>query len=279
MKKLLLLIIFSASLVLPHHAAAEDLTLPYPNFRPATPAFASSINANFKALETGVNENSGKIAANRDDITVNSGNIKSNFASIGSVRSVLATHGHTPEDIAPQGSGSGLDADKIDGSDSTAFAGSVHGHLPSDITLQGSGSGLDSDMLDGKDSEDFAAAGHDHNADYTLIGHTHPSGEITGEINADTFGNLRPSDFAAIIHSHPENAPKTHDHNEYYAQREHSHESYTESISDHGKRISKLESYGDLSGVKGDIADLQKTMDQLKSKIAELERQLKEVSR
>jgi hypothetical protein len=39
--------------------------------------------------------------------------------------------------------------------------------------LDGSGSGIDADLLDGLDAGAFAAAGHDHDAQYSPIGHEH----------------------------------------------------------------------------------------------------------
>jgi hypothetical protein len=71
----------------------------------------------------------------------------------------LARANHTgtqaPATISPQGSGSGLDADLLDGLNSTAFALAAHTHAPADITPQGSGSGLDADLLDGLHASAF----------------------------------------------------------------------------------------------------------------------------
>lgn len=174
MRKLPLFIILSAVLFLSVPALAEDLTLPYPEFRPATPAYASSINANFEALRTGANDNAGKITVNRDNITVNADNIGSNSSSITTVKDILSSHGHNPADIVPQGSDSGLDAG--------------------------------------------------------------------------------------------------------YSSLNHAHEDYAGRISEQEGRTRKLEGYGDLSTVLDEITTLQKTIDQLKSKIAELEKKLKDVS-
>ena len=88
------------------------------------------------------------------------------------------------------GSGSGLDADLLDGSSSAAFASSSHVHSGDDITsgtvaaarvdaliardaevfgivtdADGSGSGLDADLLDGSSSAAFADASHVHSGD------------------------------------------------------------------------------------------------------------------
>jgi hypothetical protein len=46
----------------------------------------------------------------------------------------LPSHTHTPSQISPQGSGSGLDADTVDGQHASAFAPASHTHSASDIT-------------------------------------------------------------------------------------------------------------------------------------------------
>ena len=91
--------------------------------------------------------------------------------------------------VSPDGSGSGLDADLVDGLDSSAFATSGHDHdatyvnegqalsvsagmLVDGATLSeiadddGAGSGLDADLLDGSSSAAFATSGHNHDATY-----------------------------------------------------------------------------------------------------------------
>ena len=92
-----------------------------------------------------------------------------------------------PAVLAADGTGSGLDADLLDGLNSTAFATSVHAHSGADITsgtvaepridaaiardseivpavlaADGTGSTLDADLLDGQDSTAFAASAHNH---------------------------------------------------------------------------------------------------------------------
>jgi len=65
------------------------------------------------------------------------------------------SHTHGLNDI-PHGSGSGLDADLLDGKDSSEFAGTVHQHSTADITSGlGSGGGFDADMVDGKHASEF----------------------------------------------------------------------------------------------------------------------------
>jgi len=133
----------------------------------------------------------------------------------------------------------------------------VHGHVPGDIAPQGSGSGLDADLLDGVDSKVFARTDHNHDGRYSLVGHTHPSSEITGPINADTLDSLDSGDFARSGHDHPE---------------------YDRRITALEKRTDTLESNGDLSSVLDRIDDLQKMVLNLKARIADLEEKLKEAS-
>jgi len=64
-------------------------------------------------------------------------------------------HTHTPTSIQPQGSGSGLDADLLDGYNSTDFIMVGANINPGQIQPQGADSGLDADMLDGKHSSEF----------------------------------------------------------------------------------------------------------------------------
>ena len=71
----------------------------------------------------------------------------------------------TPALITPQGAGSGLDADTVDGQQASALLSrSAHtgAQAPNTISPQGAGSGLDADKLDGKDASAFAANPHSH---------------------------------------------------------------------------------------------------------------------
>jgi hypothetical protein len=67
-------------------------------------------------------------------------------------------HTHRSSDITPQGAGSGLDADFLDGYDSTDFMMAGSNINPGQIQPQGDTSGLDADMLDGKHAADFRNA-------------------------------------------------------------------------------------------------------------------------
>jgi hypothetical protein len=160
----------------------------------------------------------------------------------------LPSHTHSPSQITPQGSGSGLDADTLDGQHASAFASATHTHTKSQITdletitttptpnavpkadtsgkialgwiPQGSGSNLNADKLDGLDSADFekvvnkgAANGYaplDADAKLPLThlpGHTHSPSQITPQgsgsgLDADTVDGQHASDFAPVSHTH-----------------------------------------------------------------------------
>jgi hypothetical protein len=89
-------------------------------------------------------------------------------------RAEQLTQAITPALITPQGSGSGLDADTVDGKHAadllsranhtgTQPSSTITGTFgPSVISPQGSGSGLDADLLDGKSSSQFATNPHTH---------------------------------------------------------------------------------------------------------------------
>lgn len=84
------------------------------------------------------------------------------------------TQAIAPSLIAPQGSGSSLDADTVDGKHAGDLLNRANhtGTQPSStitgtfaasiISPQGSGSGLDADRLDGKDSSSYASNPHTH---------------------------------------------------------------------------------------------------------------------
>lgn len=89
-------------------------------------------------------------------------------------RAEQLTQAITPALITPQGTGSTLDADMVDGKHAsdllnranhtgTQPSSTITGTFaPSVISPQGSGSGLDADLLDGKDASAFASNPHSH---------------------------------------------------------------------------------------------------------------------
>ena len=84
----------------------------------------------------------------------------------------------TPTLITPQGAGSGLDADTVDGQEATSLlnrashtgtqsASTITGTFPpSVISPQGSGSGFDADSVDGQHAGAFATTTHNHTCYY-----------------------------------------------------------------------------------------------------------------
>ena len=88
------------------------------------------------------------------------------------------TQAITPSLITPQGSGSSLDADTVDGKHAsdllnranhtgTQPASTITGTFPpSTVSPQGAGSGLDADTVDSKHAVDFAGATHKHSCSY-----------------------------------------------------------------------------------------------------------------
>lgn len=116
----------------------------------------------------------------------------------------LNTSSYTAADVLAKlltvdGSGSGIDADLLDGQSAAAFAAASHTHAQSEVTglvaalaakldstsytaadvlaklltVDGAGTGLDADLLDGQSSAAFAAASH-----------THAQSEVTGLVAA-----------------------------------------------------------------------------------------------
>ena len=93
-------------------------------------------------------------------------------------RAEQLTQSIAPTQLTPQGSGSSLDADTVDGKHATdllnrtnhtgtQLSSTITGTFPpSAISPQGSGSGLNADLLDGKDSSAFASNPHSHSCSY-----------------------------------------------------------------------------------------------------------------
>lgn len=76
----------------------------------------------------------------------------------------LLVNGNIVWTIANDGSGSGLDADLLDGQDGSYYTNipARLGYTPWHAGNDGSGSGLDADLLDGRDASSFANAAHSH---------------------------------------------------------------------------------------------------------------------
>jgi uncharacterized protein (AIM24 family) len=112
------------------------------------------------------------------------------------------------------GAGSGLDADTLDGMDSTAFATAAQGtkadaalpatsYTVADVlakikTVDGAGSGLDADTLDGMDSTAFATAAQGTKADAALPATSYTAADVLAKIKTvDVKGSGLYADTAA----------------------------------------------------------------------------------
>jgi hypothetical protein len=120
-------------------------------------------------------------------------------------------HTHTPSDISPQGSGSGLDADTVDGQHASAFAPVTHTHNASDIT---SGRLSTSRLPTSSNANRFLVV-RTSNSDpvYDVIqasdlpSHTHTPSQISPQgsgsgLDADTVDGQHASAFAPASHTH-----------------------------------------------------------------------------
>lgn len=77
-------------------------------------------------------------------------------------------------------------------------------------TVDGSGSGLDADKLDGLEASAFALAGHNHDSEYAGINHVHTNYASVSSVNAALAGK------SDTTHNHNGTyAPATHTHAQY----------------------------------------------------------------
>ncbi len=115
-----------------------------------------------------------------------------------------AAHTHAPPDISPQGSGSGLDADTVDGQHASAFAQASHGH--------------DHGALTGLSDDDHTQYVHTSIARTITAQHTfnppaagppfnlgaNAQGQLVSGLDADTVDGKHASDLANASHTHVE---------------------------------------------------------------------------
>jgi hypothetical protein len=123
----------------------------------------------------------------------------------------------TPDTISPQGDGSNLDADKLDGQDGSYYldrANHTGTQAPSTISPQGSGSGLDADMVDsyhaGNSSGQVAVSNGDVCTDLNadMIDGYHAgngsgqvavsNGNVCTNLNADMVDGLHASELTGV---------------------------------------------------------------------------------
>ena len=89
--------------------------------------------------------------------------------------------------LSVDGTGSGLDADLLDGQEG-AYYQSVSGLLSAILAIDGTGSGLDADLLDGNEATAFALAAHTHTFASLTSKPTTLSGYGITDGNPDAFG-------------------------------------------------------------------------------------------
>jgi hypothetical protein len=149
-------------------------------------------------------------------------------------RVVVPSHTHQPVDITPQGAGSGLDADLLDGHDSSDFAPASHDHPEATASSSGFMSASDKSKLDGieagaevnqnafsnvaVESTTIAATSKTDTlslvpgsnltltpdaADKSLTLAVSPQGAGSG-LDADTVDGQHASAFASASHTHPD---------------------------------------------------------------------------
>lgn len=123
----------------------------------------------------------------------------------------LAAASYTAADVLAKlltvdGSGSGLDADLLDGNSSAFYSpasvsGTAAAILASLLTVDGAGSGLDADLLDGNSSAFYSPASVSGTAAAILASLLTVDGTGSG-LDADTVDGSHASAFAAASHTH-----------------------------------------------------------------------------
>ena len=125
---------------------------------------------------------------------------------------------------AVDGAGSGLDADKLDGNEASAFALVNHTHT-----------GF---ADENHTHSEYASATHNHDEDYAPLGHTHTEFASATHDHDD--------DYAPLSHAHSQYANASHNHDSAYAAKSHTHD-YATSGHNHDSDYLKL-SGGTIDG-------------------------------
>jgi hypothetical protein len=106
-------------------------------------------------------------------------------------------------------------------------------------TADGTGSGLDADTLDGVQGSGYALAAHTH-SEYAAISHTHSTYAAIDHLHTGVYamaahnhdstyavaGHNHDSTYAATVHTHSEYAAAGHNHDSTYAATSHTHSGY-----------------------------------------------------
>lgn len=151
-------------------AAQVDLT----SFQPGTVIRAEEVNANFEALRdavavvvTSLNGKSGSVAIEAGS------NVTVDDSQDGTIVISAVASGGGGGDITEVVAGDGLDGGGTSGVVTLSAADTLARDaeiMPTVLANDGSGSGLDADTLDGLDSSSFATSGHTHATLATAIG-------------------------------------------------------------------------------------------------------------
>lgn len=131
------------------------------------------------------------------------------------------------------GAGCGLDADKLDGLEASAFALANHTH--EDMGTVGEHNHDDEYAAIDHTHTEYASVSHDHDEDYAGISHTHTeyasaTHEHTGYADAD---HNHDSAYAPLSHTHTGFADAGHDHDSEYSPLGHTHSEYASASHTH----------------------------------------------
>lgn len=151
-------------------AAQVDLT----SFQPGTVIRAEEVNANFEALRDAVAGVVTSLNGKTGSVDIEPGaNVTVDDSQDGTIVISAVAGGVGGGDITEVVAGDGLDGGGTSGAVTLTAADALARDaeiVPTVLANDGSGSGLDADTLDGLDSSEFAASGHTHATLPTAIG-------------------------------------------------------------------------------------------------------------
>lgn len=143
-------------------AAQVDLT----SFQPDTVIRAEEVNANFEALRTAVESVVTSLNGKSGSVDIEAGsNVSVDDSQDGKIVISAVAGGSGAGDITEVVAGDGLEGGGASGAVTLSAADSLARDaeiVPTVLANDGSGSGLDADTLDGLDSSDLALSGHTH---------------------------------------------------------------------------------------------------------------------
>lgn len=92
--------------------------------------------------------------------------------------------------------------------------------------VDGTGSGLDADLLDGKQASEFALANHTHPASAEVPEHEHDEYALVSHTHSEYANATHTHDYASSNHTHTGYASSGHNHDADYADIDHTHTGY-----------------------------------------------------